>query len=181
MDNIGRVNVQLAWVLVLVLIFILAAAPTTVACGLRGVVLDDLLRVDVLEDATVLYCVTRSRMELAWTLQSLVVVVLVVMMTSEHFDHVDLMVVIVGPLTPKVVMVVTAPIPSFPPFLVVIAARITTIESPIVVMVVISSRRVVGLLASSNVFSDQFFRVMGVGIVLGGSEKLGNRGRPFTK
>ena len=67
------------------------------------------------------------------------------------------MVIITGPLTPKIVTVVAAPIRSFPTYSVVIAARIATIESPMVVTIVISSRRVVGLLPSSDVFSDQLF------------------------
>ena len=103
------------------------------------------------------------------------------MVSTEPFHCVDLMVVVAGPLTPKVVTVVAAPIPSFPPFLVVVAARIATVEYPTVAAVLIPSRRVVKLLASSNILSDQFFRVIGVGVVLGGSEKLGDRGRPFTK
>ena len=91
------------------------------------------------------------------------------------------MVILAGPLTPEVVTVVVASIPSFPPFLVVVVVRIATVEPPMVVTVVVSSRRVVGLLASSDVFSDQFFYVITISVVLGHSEKLSDHGRPFTE
>ena len=86
MDDIGRVNILVAWVSVLVLVFILAVAPIMVAYSLRSVILDDLLHVDVLEVVAVLHCVIGPRMEVAWTLQGLVVVILVVMMTCEPVD-----------------------------------------------------------------------------------------------
>ena len=64
------------------------------------------------------------------------------------------MVVLMGPLTPEVITVVAASIASFPPFSVVVAAGIVTVESPTVVTIVVLSRRVVELLASPNIFSN---------------------------
>jgi len=92
--------------------------------------------------------------QLARAIHSLVVVILVVAATSEPLDRIDLMVVLVGPLTLEVITVVAAPIPSFPPFSVVVAMRIAIVESPMAVAVVVSSTGVVGLLASSDVLSD---------------------------
>jgi hypothetical protein len=51
-------------------------------------------------------------------------------MTSEPFDHVDLVVIVVGPLTPKIIMVAAAPVPSFFVFSIINVARIVTIELP---------------------------------------------------
>jgi len=91
------------------------------------------------------------------------------------------MVVVVGPLTPEIVTVVAAPIPSFCAFLIINAVRIATIELSMVVAIIISSRRVVGLLTSPEIFSDQFLRVIDICVVLGVSEELGDCGRPFMK
>ena len=65
--------------------------------------------------------------QLARAIHSLVVVILVVAATSEPLDRIDLMVVLVGPLTLEVITVVAAPIPSFPPFSVVVAMRIAIV------------------------------------------------------
>jgi hypothetical protein len=180
-DNIGRVDVLVAWISVLVLIFVFVITPITFSCGFCGVILNDLLHVDALEDTTVFHCVIGSRVELAWTFQGLDVIVQIVTMTSEPFDHVDLMVVVAGPLTLEIIMVVAAPVPSFSVFSIISVVRIATIESPTVVTIIISSRRVVGLLASPDVFSNQFLRVIGVSVILGSSEELTDRGRPFMK
>ena len=67
MDDIGWVDVLVAWISVLVLIFIFVVTPIVIACGLCGIILDDLLCVDAFEDTTVFHCVTRPRVELAWT------------------------------------------------------------------------------------------------------------------
>jgi len=59
-------------------------------------------------------------MELTWTHQGFVIVILVIAATSKSLDHVDFMVIFMGPITPKVVTVVMRPIPSFMSVLVVV-------------------------------------------------------------
>jgi len=95
-----------------------------------------------------------SRVKLAWTLQGFVVIILIVTTISELLDRVDYMVIIAGPFTPKIIMVITVPVPLFSVFSVVVAMRIAIIESPTIIAIIFSSRRVVGLLAPSDVFSD---------------------------
>ena len=70
----------------------------------------------------------------------------------EPIDPVDLIVVLTGSITTEVIMMVSALIPPFPPFSVIIAMGIAIVESPMVVMVVVSFKGVVGLLASSDIF-----------------------------
>jgi hypothetical protein len=135
-NDVGWIDVLVVGVSVLVVV-LFTITYVLVACGFCGIVLDDLLCVDILEDATILHGMTGSRMELTQTLQGLVIVILVVVATSKSL--IDLMVAFVGPLSPKVITVVTT---------------ITVVDSPIVVMVIVSPRKVVGLLISPHVFSD---------------------------
>ena len=92
-DNVSWVDVMVVGVSVLIVIVLFAIAPITVACGLCSIVLNDLLHVDVFEDTTIFHGVTRSRMELAWALQGLVIVILVVTATNKPLDRVDLVVI----------------------------------------------------------------------------------------
>jgi hypothetical protein len=67
-----------------------------------------LLGVDVLEEATILHGVIGLGMDLARTLQSFVVILLIVMTTSRFLDRVDLMVVFTGTLA-RVITVIIGP------------------------------------------------------------------------
>jgi hypothetical protein len=69
-----------------------------------------LLGVDVLEEAAVLHGVIGLEMDLARTLQSFVVVLLIVTMTSRFLDRVDLMVVFMGTLASVITAIIEPPI-----------------------------------------------------------------------
>ena len=181
MDNISWIDILVAWIPVLVFILVLLVTPVVFAHGFSGVTLDGPLRVNTLGDTTFFHCVVGFGMELAWSFQGYVVVLLIVVTTSESFDHFDLMVIVTGSFTPEFIMVVVAPIPPLSEVPIVVVSRIATVRPPTVVAVVISLERLVTLLTSSDVFSDQFLHVIGVGIIFGSSKELGDHAQPLTK
>jgi hypothetical protein len=92
-------------------------------------------------------------MDLTRTLRGFVIVILVITVTSKSLDRVDFIIIFMGPLTLKVLTVVTMPSPSFMSVPVVVAMMVTVVESPAIVTVLISPRRVIELLVSSHIFS----------------------------
>jgi hypothetical protein len=140
-----------------------------------------LLCVNAFEDTTFFYCVVGLGVELSWSFQGFIVVHLIVTMTSESLDHVELMIVVMGSFTPKFITVVAAPIPSFSEVAIINAVRTTTVKSPAVVTIAVSLRRLVVLLTPSNVFSNQLLRVIGIGVFFGSSEELDDSAWPLTK
>ena len=140
-----------------------------------------LLCVNDFKDTTFFHCVVRLGVELTWSFQGFIVVLLIVTMTSESLDRVDLMIVVMGSFTPKFIMVVAAPVPSFSEVAIIIAVRTAIVKLPEVVAIVVSLRRLVVLLTPSNVFSDQLLRIIGVGVFFGSSEELDNCARPLMK
>lgn len=113
-------------------------------------ILNNLLRVDVLEEAAVLHSVVGSGMKLTWALQGFAVIFLVITATSGSFHHVDFMVVFMRPLVPKVITMVATLVLAFSVVLIVIAAMVVVIDPPTVVTVVVMLWRVIGLLRSSQ-------------------------------
>ena len=93
-------------------------------------------------------------MELAWFFQGFVIVLLIVVSTSESFDRVDIMVVVTGSFTPKFITVVAAPVPPFSEVPIIVVARIATVKPLMIITIFILSGRLVVLLASSDIFSD---------------------------
>jgi len=136
-----------------------------------GISLSSPLCIDVFEDATFFHRVVRLGMELA---RGLVVVFLIVSSPIGALDCVHLVVVVVRSLAPKVIAVVATPIPSFLVVAVIASPRVAVIETS---TAVIPLGR---LLDSSDVFSDELFCVVGVGVVFGCGEEFSDRGRPLA-
>jgi hypothetical protein len=180
-DDISWIDILMARIPVLVLVLVLLVVPIAFAGGFGGVTLDGLLHVNTFEDTTFFHCVVGLRMELAWSFQGFVVVLLIVATTSESFDRVDLMIVVTGSFTPEFITVVTTPISSFLEVPIIIVARSATVKPPAVVAIVVSPGRVVILLTSSDVFSDQFLHVVSVDVIFGSSKELDNHAWPLTK
>ena len=120
-------------------------------------------------------------MELAWSFQGFVVVLLIVATTSESFDCVDLTVIVTGSFTPEFITVAAAPVPPFSEVPIIIAVGIVTVKQPTIVTIIILLGRLVVLLASSDIFSNQFLHVICIDVIFGSSEELGDRARPLTK
>jgi hypothetical protein len=109
-------------------------------CGIAG---DDLLGVDVLEEAVILHGVIGFGMKLAGTLQGLIVVILVIAATTWLFNRVDFMIVLVGTLASVVVVAVT-PLITVVSVVAVVIALITVVVLTMVVAVVVAARWVFG-------------------------------------
>jgi len=83
-------------------------------------------------------------------------------------------VVVTRSLASEIVAVVASPIPTFSVVAVVTAAGVPVVEAS---TTVVSSGRLIG---ASRIFSDEFFRVIGINVVFGRGEEFGNRGRSFA-
>jgi len=118
--------------------------------------------------------------KLARPLQGFITVFLIIASTGEPLDCVDLVVVVARSLTPEMVIVVTAPIPPFSVVMIIIAPRVAVVEMSAVVSGIISLRRLLALLGSSDVFSDKLFCVIGVGIIFCYSEELSDHAQPLA-
>ena len=120
-------------------------------------------------------------MKLAWPLQSFIVVLLIIASTSKPLDCVDFMVVVTRSFTPEIITVVAAPVPPFSVVSVVSAPKAAVVESSAIVSGVVPLRRLLVLLDSFDICSDEFFCVVGIGVVFGCGEELGNRAWPLAQ
>ena len=180
MDNVDWVDVLVAWISVLVVILVLLVVPVTLPRCFSGVTLNDLLCLDAFEDTTLFHCVVGLEMKLAWPLQSFIVVLLIITSTSKPLDCVDFVVAVAKSFTPEIITVVTAPVPPFSVVSVVGALKAAVVEMSTVVSGVVPSRRLLVFLDSSDVFSEEFFCVIGIGVVFGCGEELCNRAWPLS-
>jgi len=110
-------------------------------------------------------------MEVTQSFQRLIVVFLIVPSSIRMLDCVHLVVVVARSLASEITTVVAAPVPTFS---VVAASRILVIKAS---TAIILPGRLVG---SSRIFSDEFFGVVGISVVFGRGEELGNRGQSFA-
>jgi hypothetical protein len=121
---------------VLFIIIIVTISSLCVVVDPYGIIGGDLLGVDVLEEAEILYGVIGFGMKLAGTLQGLVVVILVITATTWLLNHVDFMIVLAGTLASIVVAAVAPPI-MVVSVVAVVVALITTITIVVLAMVVV--------------------------------------------
>ena len=166
---------MVSWVPILVIIFVFLTASVLFPVFLGGVSLSVPLCVDAFEDTSFFHRVVGLGIELAQSFQRLVVVFLVVTSSVGALDCVYLVVAVVRSLASEIVTIITMPVPPFSVVVVIATAGIPVVETP---TAIISSGR---LLGSSYVFSDEFFCVVGIGVVLGCGEELSDHGRPFTQ
>jgi hypothetical protein len=101
-------------------------------CSIVG---SELLGIDVLEEATILYGVIGFGMKLAGTLQGFVVVILVVTAATWLLNCINFMIVLVGMLASIGVVAVT-PLITVISVVVVVVAPITTVVVVVLTMVV---------------------------------------------
>ena len=174
MDDVSWVDVLVARVSVLVFILILLVAPVALPHCFSSVTLDGLLCIDTFEDTTFLHCVVGLGMKLAWPLQSFIVVLQIIASTSEPLNCVDFFVVVTRSFTPEIIMVVAAPVPPFSVITVVGVPKAAVVETSVVVSGVVPLRRLFVLLGSSDVFSHEFFCVVGIGVIFGRGGELSN-------
>jgi hypothetical protein len=164
-----------SWVPILVFVLVFVVAPILFPVFLGGIVLSSPPRIDAFEDAAFFHGVVGFWMQLAWSLQRLVVVFLVIPPSVGALDRIHLVVVIARALASEIVAVVTAPVPAFSVVPVIGAAMVPVVEAA---ATVVTPRRLVG---TSGVISDEFFCVVGVSIIFGHGEELCHRRWPFAQ
>jgi len=175
MYHIGGTDILVPWVPILVVVFVFLTASILLPVFLGGIPLSGPLCVDAFEDMAVFHRVVGLGMELARSFQCLIVVFLVVPLSIGTLECVHLVIVVARSLASEIVTIVTTPVPPFSVVAVVAAAGILVVETP---TAVVSLGR---LLGSSYIFWDELFYVVGVGVVFGRGEELGDRGRPFVQ
>jgi hypothetical protein len=122
---------------VLFVIIIITISSLCIIVGLCGVVGNELLGVDVLEEAAILHGVIGFGMKLAGTLQGLVIVVLVIVATTWLLNCVDFMIVLAGTLASEGVTAVTPPI--------MVVSVVAVIVAPIMMIMVVVPTTVVAV------------------------------------
>jgi len=173
--HVSGTDILVSWVPILVVVFFFVTMSVLFPVFLDGIPLSDPLCVDAFMDMAFFHRVIGLGMELAWSFLSLVVVFLVVSAPIGALDCVHLVVVVTRSLAPEIITIVTSPVPTFSVVAVVTVTRVPIVEAS---TTVVSSGRLVG---ASRIFSNEFFCVVGIGIVSCCGEELGNRGRPFAQ
>jgi len=131
--------------------------------------------IDAFEDTTFFHRVIRLGVELAWSLQRLVIIFLVVPSPVGALDRIHLVVVVARALAPKVITIVTPPIPTFSVVTVVGATMLPVVKTT---MTVVPSRRLVG---TSRIVPNELFYIIDVGVIFGRGKEFSHRGRPFAQ
>jgi hypothetical protein len=131
-----------------IIIVVITLTPRSMVNGLWSIIISKLLGVDVFEEATVLHGVIGLGMDLARTLQSFVVILLIVTATDRFLDRVDLMVIFAGTLDSVITVIIGPPITiSLVIAIVVVVAPVATFAVVVPTMVIrfiISARWVLG-------------------------------------
>ena len=164
--HISGTDISVSWVPILVVVVFLTVS-ILFPIFLDGVPLSSPLCVDAFEETAFFHRVVRLGMELARSFQHLVIVFLVISPSIGALDCVHLVIVVTRLLASEIVVVVATPVP-------VTAASVPVVEAS---TTVVSSGRLVG---ASHIFLDELFCVIGIGVVFGRGEELGDRGRPFA-
>jgi hypothetical protein len=140
-DGFGGIDILVMRISILfIIIVIITVTPWSIVNGLRSIIISKLLGVDVLDEATVLHGVIGLGMDLARTLQSFVVILLIVTATCRFLDHVDLMVVFAGTLASVITMIIG------PPITIISVVTIVVVVAPVTMFVVVVPTMVIGFI-----------------------------------
>jgi hypothetical protein len=114
-----------------IIIVVITITPRSIVNGLWSIIVSKLLGIDVLEEAAILHGVIGLGMDLVRTLQSFVVILLIVTVTSRFLDHVDLMVVFTGTLASVITVIIG------PPITIISAVAIVVVIASVVTFVIV--------------------------------------------
>jgi hypothetical protein len=145
-DGFGGIDILVTRISILFVVVVITVASRSIVNGPWSIILSKLLGVDVLEETTVLHGVVGLGMDLAGTLQSLVVVLLIVTVTSWLLDRVDFMVIFARALAFVIAAIIRPPVTIISAVTVIVEA-ITTVAVAVpttVIAVVITSLWVLG-------------------------------------
>jgi hypothetical protein len=143
-DDFGGIDILVTRISILfIIIVIITVTPRSIVNGLWSIIISKLLGVDVFEEGAVLHGVIGLGMDLAGTLQSFVVILLIVTVTSRFLDRVDLMVVFVGTLASIITVIIRPPI-------MIISVVAIVVVAPVMTFVVVVLTTVIGLIVSAR-------------------------------
>jgi hypothetical protein len=144
-DSFGGIDILVTRISILfIIIVIISITPWSIVNGLWSIIISKFLGIDVLEEAAVLHGVIELGMDLARTLQSFVVVLLIVTTTSRFLDRVDLMVVFAGTLASIITAIIG------PPITIISAVVIVVVVAPIVMFAVVVPTTVIGFIVPTR-------------------------------
>jgi hypothetical protein len=110
-DGFGGVDILVMRISILcIIIIVITITPRSIVNDFWSIIISKLLGVDVPEEAIVLHGVIGHGMDLAGTLQGLVVVLLIVLVTTWLLNHVDFMIILTRTLAFEGVAAVMPPI-----------------------------------------------------------------------
>jgi hypothetical protein len=139
-DGFGGIDILVMRISILFFfIVVITVTPWSIINGLWSIIISKLTGVDVLEKAAILHGVIGLGMDLAGTLQSFVVSLLIVTVTNRFLDRVDLMVVIAGALASVITMIIR-------PRITIILAVAIVVVAPVVTFMVVVLTTVIGFL-----------------------------------
>jgi hypothetical protein len=145
-DGFGRVDILVTRISIMcVIIIVITVTPRSIVNGFWSIIVSKLLGVDVFEEVAVFHCVIGLGMDLAGTLQSFVVILLIVTVTSRFLDRVDLMVVFAGALASVITVIIGPPIT-----IISAIAIVVVVVALVVTLAVVVPTTVIGLLVPAQ-------------------------------
>jgi hypothetical protein len=136
-DGFGGIDILVTRISILfVIIVVITVTPRSIIDGLWSIIISKLLSIDVLEEMAVLHSVIGLGMDLVGTLQSFVVILLVVTVTSRFLDRVDLMVAFAGALASVLTVIIRPPITVVLVVMIVVVALVVTFVVVVPTMVI---------------------------------------------
>jgi hypothetical protein len=110
-DNLGGIDVLVTRISILcVVIIVVTVTPRSIINGFLIIVVSKLFGVDVPKETTVLHGVVGLGIDLAGTLQGLIVVLLIVLVTTWFLNHVNFVIILTRMLASEGVAAVMPPI-----------------------------------------------------------------------
>jgi hypothetical protein len=143
-DGFGGIDILVTRISILfVIIVVITVTSWSTVNGFWSIIISKLFGVDVFEEAAVFHGVIGLGMDLAGGLQSFVVVLLIVMVTSMFLDCVDLMVVFTGALASIITVIIG------PPITIISTVAIVVVVASVMMLAVVVPTMVIGLLISA--------------------------------
>jgi hypothetical protein len=136
-DGFGGIDILVTRISILfVIIVVITVTPRSIINGLWSIIIRELLGIDVLEEMAVLHGVIGLGIDLVGTLQSFVVILLIVMGTSRFLDHIDLVVIFAEVLASVITMIIGPPIMIISAVVIVVVASVAMFAVVVLTMVI---------------------------------------------
>jgi hypothetical protein len=145
-DGFGGIDILVTRISILfIIIVIITVTPRSIVNGLWSIIISKLFGIDVLKEVAILHGVIGLGMDLTRTLQSFVVILLIVTATSRFLDRVDLMVVFAGTLASVITVIIGPPI-----MIISAVAIVVVVVAPVVTFAVVVPTTVIGFIVPTR-------------------------------